>query len=61
MNVIEEALQLWAALRVAATQAATVRAGEVVEIDIPDILVSARVKGQAVRVKIVSVNVERLQ
>lgn len=48
------------ALKAAAAHAALLVNGEAVEVDIPDIEISARIKGQSVRVKVTSVNIERV-
>lgn len=60
MSAFEEAISAWVALKVAVAQAAALPVGGAAEVDIPDIEISARIKGQSVRVKVTSVNIERV-
>lgn len=60
MGTFDEALGAYIALKVALQQAGVLQVGETAEIDIPDITIAGRVKGQTVRVRITSVNVERV-
>lgn len=60
MSAFEEALSAWASLKVAVAQASALQAGEAAEVDIPDIEISARIKGKPVKILITSINVERV-